>query len=329
MKKTGGSQYDPTDRGIYFLAGHFNFPLMQGRHKYLLTAINEFTSSSYATIQSLIDQGLVIFCDSGVYSFAMEIARAKGCNLYEVFRLPPDDLPGFNDLVEKYCKIIGDVGEKLWGYVEIDLGGVEGKRRIRAELERRGLRPIPVYHPVNDGWDYFDELASQYDRICLSNSVIETTYIRLRLLRTIEERRKKYPNLWIHILGLTPSELQIAYPLDSADSSSWLSSVRWGGYQERVCVRRFGDMPLNFRYDFSRPETRIQALTMSIFGSGVTQKNYRNLMSVYQSHFKEGLCASALSAEKSRASTGSKPSPRPRTSGRSASKARKSPPPAP
>ena len=55
--------------------------------------------------------------------------------------------------------------------VEVDQGGRENKIKTRARLEKMGLRPIPVYHPLNDGWDYFDYLAENYDRICMGNVV--------------------------------------------------------------------------------------------------------------------------------------------------------------
>ena len=37
-----------------------------------------------------------------------------------------------------------------------------------------GLAPMPVYHPLNDGWDYYDELAGSHDRVCIGNLVQAT-----------------------------------------------------------------------------------------------------------------------------------------------------------
>ena len=62
-------------------------------------------------------------------------------------------------------------------------------------LEQMGLRPIPVYHPFNDGWDYFDYLAERYDRICFGNVVQADRETRKRLVATAWERHRKYPHL--------------------------------------------------------------------------------------------------------------------------------------
>jgi hypothetical protein len=50
--------------------------------------------------------------------------------------------------------------DRLSGYTELDQGGRDHKRRTRTRLHDLGLNPIPVYHPFNDGWDYFG--AEQY-----------------------------------------------------------------------------------------------------------------------------------------------------------------------
>ena len=62
------------------------------------------------------------------------------------------------------------------------------------QAESLGLKPIPVYHPLLDGWDYFDELAAQYDRICFGNIVQAPAATRIRLLHTLWERHRRYPD---------------------------------------------------------------------------------------------------------------------------------------
>lgn len=58
-----------------------------------------------------------------------------------------------------YVEIIRKFENDAWGCIEIDQGGRENKIKTRAMLEGMGLRPIPVYHPFLDGWDYFDYLT--------------------------------------------------------------------------------------------------------------------------------------------------------------------------
>ncbi len=131
------------------------------------------------------------------------------------------------ELFDKYVAIINEFGDQLWGYIEIDQGGRENKIKTRAKLEGLGLRPMPVYHPFNDGWDYFDYLAQRYDRICFGNVVMADAATRKRLCATAWERRRRYPRLWIHLLGMTPSETLTAFPINSCDSSTWVGGLRW------------------------------------------------------------------------------------------------------
>lgn len=121
------------------------------------------------------------------------------------------------------------MGDRLWGAIELDQGGVEHKPRTRARIEEEfGITPIPVYHPLLDGWDYYDDLASGYDRICFGNLVKASPPLRLRLVHTASERARGYPYLWTHLLGVYPNENVLAMPLrGSCDSSSWLTSERW------------------------------------------------------------------------------------------------------
>jgi hypothetical protein len=168
-----------------------------------------------------------LFIDSGVFALANGHAVEHEITMDEALSLAPTEIDGFDELYKRYCSIIETLGDLVWGYIEIDQGGRENKRKTRAKLEAQGFRPIPVYHPFNDGWEYFDELASDYDRICFGNIVQADQETRKRLLATAWERKRKYPHLWIHLLGLSPNERLNAYPIDCCDSSAWLMHVRW------------------------------------------------------------------------------------------------------
>ena len=141
--------------------------------------------------------------------------------------MAPEEIDHFEWLYDIYVEVCTELGDQLWGYSELDQGGRENKVRTRHQLEGLGLKPIPVYHPLNDGWSYFDDLAQEYDRICYGNLVQANGYIRKRLLATAYERHIAYPDLFIHFLGLTPNELQMSLPFDSADSSAWTAPFRW------------------------------------------------------------------------------------------------------
>jgi hypothetical protein len=180
---------------------------------------------------------------------ATQHADAHGMTMNEALGLAPTDIDGFDQLFDAYVRTVQRYERTLWGYIEIDQGGCANKRKTRARLEAMGLRPIPVYHPLNDGWDYFDELAQQYDRICLGNVVMASSEQRKRLLSTVWERRRKYPHLWIHALGMTPNDVGVAYPMNSFDSSAWLSGVRYGSTEAIQVQKQFSRIVKGFTYD--------------------------------------------------------------------------------
>ena len=166
MKQTAGS-WNPDERNIYFIASDTD-TLREGlqTHPYILCAINEITNEkdlSWLT-ESAKNPDVRLFIDSGVFALANGHAVAHKISMDEALALAPTEIDGFDELYKRYCSIIETLGELVWGYIEIDQGGRENKKITRAKLEARGFRPIPVYHPFNDGWDYFDELASEYDR---------------------------------------------------------------------------------------------------------------------------------------------------------------------
>lgn len=250
IKKTGGV-WEPNEWPVYFIASNVErlihaAPAVQ----FMLAAVNELEDeSSFNRVRGFIDAGKSVLIDSGVYTLAMDHARAHELSHNEALGLPPDKVDGFHHLLEIYVEIIGKLGAKSWGYIEIDQGGRENKIKTRTKLERLGLRPIPVYHPMNDGWEYFDYLAQRYDRICFGNVVQADTVTRKRLIATAWERRRKYPHLWIHALGLSPTELTTAFPINSCDSSTWMSGVRWGVHKATIAHGNASDLPGGFIYD--------------------------------------------------------------------------------
>ncbi len=252
MIKTAGS-WDAAAGSVYFAAGQLYTvaAVVNDGCRFVLVPINELnTEANIEQVVSLLDRGAHVLIDSGVFDLANTHAEKAGISMDAALATRPDDIPGFDELLQRYLKVLRLIGDRAWGYIEIDQGGRENKIRTRAMLEERGLRPIPVYHPFNDGWDYFDELAASYDRICLGNVVQADRATRLRLLATIWERSRQYPDLWIHVLGLTPNEWVNAYPLGSCDSSAWIGLTRWAGAaRETAALKSLAPLDHDFTYD--------------------------------------------------------------------------------
>jgi len=231
--KTGGN-WNKDDRHVVWLAGSvstINRGNVVNNHPWVLVAVNELNSDKeISEIEKLIDEGCHILLDSGIFWLTNQHKRKHKITMDEALALAPDEIDDFDKLWDRYLVVNKRLGDKVWGYMELDQGGAVNKRITRQKLHDLGINPIPVWHPLNDGGDYFDELAEQYDRMCLGNIVQANNHTRQRLLHTLWEKHRKYPDLWVHVLGMNPSEVFNAIGIDSADASTWLAPIRWGRF---------------------------------------------------------------------------------------------------
>lgn len=251
VKRTAGGTFNPADAPYYFAAGGALGDARTYAPPYLLIAVNELpTPAAEANLlQPILDTGYPVLLDSGIFALTNEHKRAHGVTMDEALALAPEEIDGFEGLYARYVDLYHRYHDRLWGVIELDQGGAVNKRRTRARLEAEGITPIPVYHPFNDGWDYFDELACEYDRICLGNIVQASAQARLRLLHTMWERHRAYPDLWVHVLGLTVSEQCLSMPVESCDSSAWISPLRFPAVKtETALLHRTADLGYRFAY---------------------------------------------------------------------------------
>lgn len=225
MKHRTAGCWSHDERLIWFGASspsHYNVPVNN------LVATNDLLSDrGEAYLRDKLGRGDRMLLDSGIFNLTNDYKRATGCTMDQALALPPTAFDGFEALFDRYVHLAQQWGDQLWGYIELDQGGKENKRLTRARLHDLGLDPIPVYHPLVDGWDYFDELAESFDRICFGNIVQAAPNVRVRLLHTLWERHRAYPDLWVHVLGLSPNDDTIVFPPESADSSSWISGLQF------------------------------------------------------------------------------------------------------
>lgn len=284
---TAGGRFDRDDRHAYFFASNPTTleqvwtQLGKPTGMRMLMAANDLVGKgSRQMLENLIEGGCQILLDSGIFWLTNEHKRHHGISMDEALALPTDAIDGFTDLFDLYLELTLAYGDDLWGYIELDQGGPEGKRRTREDLHARGLRPIPVYHPLGDGWDYFDELAEQTDRMCFGNVVQANDQMRKRLLATAWERHRQYPDLWIHLLGYTPDQKLLAFPgaADSCDSSSWLTAMRWSkAWREKAMARSVsGGMSREFVYRLGDVEQRNVMLGACVQQHEAVQATWRD-----------------------------------------------------
>lgn len=289
MIATGGT-WDPTDRPIYFIAGpdHDVLDAAVAGHSYVLVALNELPiGDPVGKLNRILDTGANVLLDSGIFEQAMRHKRAHGLDLYTTLALPPEQLDGWDRLWPRYLKVVKACQDRLWGYVELDQGGRDRKRATRSRLHAEGLAPMPVYHPLSDGLDYFTELAEGQDRMCAANLVQTPWRARRPLLATLTALRQAHPTTWVHLLGLTPDQFLYALDAgDSADSSTWSRALRYTeGYREIAAGQGFGLLPVDFKHRLGNRKGqpgydplhgRDKAVSMSAIGAAGRHRNWRN-----------------------------------------------------
>jgi hypothetical protein len=284
MIKTSKNQPDPPC-GSLFLATLYEDVawLVESRLKnelvshncHFLVAMNELNERNIAGVLRACEGGFTHLIDSGVFNFATTLAKTLGVSMDKALMTSPADAPGFPQFLEKYINIAKRLDPVVWGIIEVDLGGRDNKIKTREHLESLGLRPIPVYHPINDGWDYFDFLASRYDRMCVGNVVMAPPLVRTKIIRTIFERRSKYPHLWIHFLGLFTIPQFFSFPFESCDSSSWAAGARWGKLKDYALERPLPIDSTNLIDECSEHLTAI-GLDASLCSSRIQTTWYQN-----------------------------------------------------
>jgi len=251
VKTTSGGAYDRTASPLYFIATNAQI-LLRATHMNVLVAVNEIKTELHRRQLRELCATRNVLLDSGIYNLAMDHAKQHGISMDEALKLHPTEVNGFNELRDKYYELATEYATSLWGVIELDLGGPSVKPETRAMIERdTGVVPMPVYHPFTDGWDYYDKLATNYDRICFGNLVKASPPVRQRLLHTAATRAMTYPYLWTHLLGVTPNEYWLGCPMrGSADSSSWLAGRRWfKGWRSNTMIKKQGLFPSDMWYD--------------------------------------------------------------------------------
>jgi hypothetical protein len=236
----------------YFLAcdvSHGKLAALAG-HKSILVAVNLIKKKrDIEDIKRWAHSGIKIIIDSGAFDLCSRHAMKHNIPLQKVFGMAPENIDGFAKLFEDFDEIARELQDHVFAVIEIDLGGKKRKRATRQTLEDKGLKVCPVIHPMHDGWDYLDELATKYDKIFVGNLVDANVEDREIAMGKLALWRMKNPKVWIHLLGVTPSPLTTAMPPNSADSSAWYSCVRqFSSWRAFACYEKIAGFGRDMAY---------------------------------------------------------------------------------
>lgn len=262
---------------LYFIAETSGWTLEKaGIEEYLdnyLRAINAISGeNNIRRIKDHIDLGKNVLIDSGVFDLAKKFSQNKNISLSQAFSMDPTQVDGFEELFDKYVQVIRPLKDELWGYIEIDLGCQKDKTATRKRLKDLGLNPIPVYHFLTDSEDYLDFLCQNNNRICIGNLAQSNHRTRIDILSKIEKKRKQYPDLFIHFLGLSLSPYCFMFQIDSCDSSEFSAPVRWNTIKLRSLLAVFSQLDKKYM----NQENYFDIVRKSAFVSMSDQTNMDN-----------------------------------------------------
>ena len=239
MKQTGGSRFNRGESrqdAKFFFASVFshlrNLEVPDAMPNILLPvhSLVGLSESNQAVLDTILEsEDHLLLLDSGAFTVAHDHSKRMKIPLDEAFATSPSEIIGFNELKADYLAFLEEHADRLWGYIELDMGSKQDKRDTRAEIESHGFVPIPVFHPLVDGWEYLIELLEEYDRISVGNIVGLSHQMRIKLLFHMYRIWKEVnPDCWIHLLGMTPTtNAALSLPFSSYDSSTWTTAFRW------------------------------------------------------------------------------------------------------
>lgn len=145
-----------------------------------------------------------IFLDSGAFS-----AATKGVRI---------DVGEYADYIER------NLGH-IEVYANLDVIGDHKKTRANQRyLEKRDLRPLPVFH-AHEPWEVLRDLVAEYDYIGLGGIAIKRTQ---RFAPWIKRCFGMAGDTNLHGFGVSNWMLLKAFPWHSVDHTSWGQGFRYG-----------------------------------------------------------------------------------------------------
>ncbi len=174
-----------------------------------------------AEMDACISNGVGIMMDSGVFSYRSYGKRLRAAG-QESKLISKDE---FIRLYVEWCK---KHGHRWDFYVTMDFEKNAAENlKSHVQLEKMGIRPMPVYHGDDDA-EYLKRYADKgYKYICIG-LYKPNRKAKRRYLDTVFNAGVKY-GIEYHGLGVTTPWIMLDYPWRSVDSSSWSRVAGYGG----------------------------------------------------------------------------------------------------
>lgn len=176
-------------------------------------------------VEKIRRDGVKVFLDSGAFS-----AFTQGVKI---------DIGAYCDYIHRNADIIE------FPSVLDAIGDYKGTWYNQAEMERRGVKPLPCYH-YGEPTEVLDYYVANYDYITIGGMVpISTPQLLLWLDRIWDEHLTHpdgKPKVKVHGFGLTSLPLMFRYPWYSVDSSTW---VQWAASGMVLIPHRAGQVDVS------------------------------------------------------------------------------------
>lgn len=176
---------------------------------YLDRNYKTFSREHYTAWEASLNAGVDWFLDSGAFTFQYTLKTAGPQELDSY-------LDGYAAFVRQY--------KPAW-FVNFDY--VKDARTVltvQRKLEKRGLKPVPVYH----GDDSLDYLRKYLDGGCTRIGISKPSHVTIcshdKLYDRVFHVLQSYPKVQSHGFGVTGRRI-FNYPWDSVDSTSWLKAA--------------------------------------------------------------------------------------------------------
>ena len=134
--------------------------------------------------------------------------------------------------IDEYCDFIKKYNKHITAYAQLDvIGDEQGTQDNLEYMEKRGLKPLPVFHFKGD-FKRLETLSNKYEYICLGGLVPlakRKDILKSHLDQCFSIIKNKCK---VHGFGMTGMEILKRYPWYSVDSTSWIEASRRGTYYE-------------------------------------------------------------------------------------------------
>lgn len=130
----------------------------------------------------------------------------------------------------EYAEYCASVESRVDWYANLDvIGDWRGGLVDLAAMEKRGLRPVPVFH-LGEPLSLLADLVSGYARVAIGRGPGVSFRQMWRLLEAIFDRysdAEGVPTCRFHGFRMTDRRLMARFPFDSVDSTTWISGSAW------------------------------------------------------------------------------------------------------